>query len=135
MRKRSLFFKNALLQFTFFISFCMMTVFTVLYMQSLGFTTLHTGIIFGLANFFSAWLQLFTGRIADSAKRITMKHVLLAHAGLAALAMVPLAFFSVHGLLVPLAFLCSAFWHRLYKDRLTRFPLPLSKPVIRFNSV
>lgn len=104
MRKRSLFFKNALLQFTFFISFCMMTVFTVLYMQSLGFTTLHTGILFGLANFFSAWLQLFTGRIADSSKRITMKHVLLAHAGLAALAMVPLAFFSVQGLLVPLAF-------------------------------
>lgn len=104
MRQPSLFFKNALLQFTFFISFCMMTVFTVLYMQSLGFTTLHTGIIFGLANFFGAWLQMITGQMADSSKVVTIKEVLLAHAGIAALAMVPLAFFSASGFVVLASF-------------------------------
>ena len=104
MGRRSLFFRNALLQFSFFISFCVLTVFTVLYLQSVGFSTLDTGIIFGLGNLCGALLQLVTGQLADASKVISLRMVIFGHALLALVFMIPVVFFQATGFIIPVAF-------------------------------
>lgn len=127
MGRRSLFFRNALLQFSFFISFCVLTVFTVLYLQSVGFSTLDTGIIFGLGNLCGALLQLVTGQLADASKVISLRMVIFGHALLALVFMIPVVFFQATGFIIPLAFFVFVLISQAIQGPINAVSVALSK--------
>lgn len=90
MSHRSMVIRNILPQASFYAAFCVQTVFQVLYLTNQGYSTLQIGMIVAGANLLGALLQIWTGRLADSAKGGSVKTILFAEGLIMALSMVPI---------------------------------------------
>ncbi|MDD7593494.1 MAG: MFS transporter [Peptoniphilaceae bacterium] len=89
MRDRTLFRQNAFLQISFFIGFGILSIYSVLFLQKAGYSTLEIGIATTLANLLGTLVQLYTGRLADRARGLSIKAILLAQSVTMAVVMLP----------------------------------------------
>lgn len=89
MREKKLFTQNAFLQVSFFIGYCTLSIYSVLFLKEAGYSTLEIGIASTVANLLGTFVQLWSGRLGDRARGLSLKSILLVHSVVMAAVMLP----------------------------------------------